>query len=351
MVGCGGLGCPVALYLAAAGIGRLGLVDYDTVETSNLHRQVGHTEARCGATKVASLAITVAGLNSATIIDEHHCLLSAENALQVMGPYDVVVDATDNVVTRYLLSDACVLLGRPLVSGAALRLEGQLTTYHFGGGPCYRCLYPEPPGADFVTNCDQGGVLGPVPGLIGSLQALEVIKIVAMSQPNYSQRMLLFDGASGVFRTVRLRGRRDDCAVCGQDPSITQLIDYAVFCNSSPDDKGVPVNLLAPVDRITVQDFEQLLANPEASFTLLDVRSEMHSAIYALPNSLKIPLAVLPDRIKALPKDIPVICICRRGNDSQQAVLLLKESGYAAKDVIGGLHQYSRQIDPACPIY
>lgn len=352
VVGCGGLGCPVALYLAAAGVGRLGLVDYDVVEISNLHRQVGHTEARRGETKVSSLATTLRALNTTITVEEHHTLLSSNNALDILGGYDVVVDATDNVVTRYLLSDACVLLDRVLVSGAALRLEGQLTTYHFQDGPCYRCLYPEPPPAELVTNCDQGGVLGPVPGMIGSLQALEVIKLIAMSAPNYSQKMLLFDGTSGSFRTVKLRGRRRNCEVCGDDPTITQLADYVAFCNSTPDDKGSSVSLLAPADRITVQELHQLLsANVTLPFTLLDVRSQVHSDIFALPRSLPIPLESLRSRIDEVPRDGPVLCICRRGNDSQRAVVLLRELGFEARDVIGGLHEYARRIDPTCPIY
>lgn len=360
VVGAGGLGCPVGLYLAAAGIGRIGIVDYDTVEVSNLHRQVAHRESRTDQGKAASLAATLRELNSTVRIEEHALLLASNNALSLVQAYDIVVDATDNAVTRYLLNDACVLADRPLVSGAALRLDGQLTVYHYGpDGPCYRCLYPEPPPPEAVTNCDAGGVLGPVPGLIGCLQALEVLKMIALEgPPNYVRRMLLFSGDTGAMRILTLRPRRADCAVCGEQPRITDLavLDYGHFCRGAqPDDKGGTVHLLAPEERISPPELAALLQAGPGALTLLDVRSAPHSDIFALPHSLAIPLADLPARLAEIPPPgadrPPLICICRRGNDSQHAVRLLQQHGWSAKDVVGGLHAYARSVDPRIPIY
>lgn len=361
-MGAGGLGCPAGLYLAAAGIGQIGLVDYDAVEISNLHRQIAHTEDRNGVSKVTSLATSLRNINSTITIKEYHTLLTRENALEILGGYDVIIDATDNVVTRYLLSDACVLLDKPLVSGAALRWDGQLTTYHFNNGPCYRCIHPIPPPAEAVTNCDMGGVLGPIPGMIGTLQALEVIRLIALQRPNYSQKMLLFDGDTGMTRVVSLRGRREDCAMCGVNPSITRLQEYTVFCNSRADDKGGSLDLLESEERISVHELEVALLNP--NMVLLDVRNRIHSEIYSLPSALsnplysnlncfvlEIPLEELERRIDEIPEQNDIICICRRGNDSQRAVTMLKAHGIHSKDVIGGLHEYSRKIDPNIPIY
>lgn len=226
--------------MAAAGIGRIGILDYDKVEISNLQRQVGHAEERQGCSKASSLAKTLRSVNSLILIEEHEVLISSENGLDIIKPYDLIVDATDNVATRYLLSDACVILRKVLVSGAALRFEGQLTTYNFGvEGPCYRCLHPVPPPMETVTPCDIGGVLGPVTGLVGSLQALEVLKIIALNEPNYSQKMLIFNGQTGFIQTANLRPKQPNCVACGIAPSLTAttLVDYPKFCNSSADDK------------------------------------------------------------------------------------------------------------------
>ena len=225
-----GLGCPAALYLAGAGVGRLGLVDHDEVELSNLHRQVGHTQARLGVNKARSLAASLEELNSEVEVVRYERVVDSSNALAIIASHDVVVDCSDNVATRYLLSDACVMLDRPLVSGSALRWEGQLTVYNYRGGPTYRCLYPQPPAPDTVTNCSDGGVLGAVVGVIGSLQALETIKILAGPGPSFSGVMMVYDGLEGRVRNIKLRGRREDSGV-------TSLVDYVQFCGAAPTDK------------------------------------------------------------------------------------------------------------------
>uniref|UniRef100_A0A8W7PPE1 THIF-type NAD/FAD binding fold domain-containing protein n=1 Tax=Anopheles coluzzii TaxID=1518534 RepID=A0A8W7PPE1_ANOCL len=213
VVGAGGLGCPAALYLAGAGIGRIGVLDYDEVELTNLHRQLLHTEATVGLTKVTSVQSYLEQLNSQIEIETHHAQLTSENALALLEPYDVVVDATDNVATRYLLNDACVLLRKPLVSGSALQLEGQLTVYNYRGGPCYRCLFPTPPPPESVTNCGDGGVLGAITGVIGALQALETIKIILSNEGVLAGRLLLFDGQQSAFRNLKLRPKKPTCAL------------------------------------------------------------------------------------------------------------------------------------------
>uniref|UniRef100_UPI00358F87FD adenylyltransferase and sulfurtransferase MOCS3 isoform X2 n=1 Tax=Myxine glutinosa TaxID=7769 RepID=UPI00358F87FD len=253
VVGCGGLGSPLAQYVAAAGIGRLGLVDHDAVEVNNLHRQVLHSERRLGWSKARSAAHTVQQLNSDVDCIPYHLELCASNAVELIKQYNIVADCSDNVPTRYLVSDACVLAQVPLVSASALRMEGQLTVYCCKGGPCYRCINPEPPSPDTVTNCADGGVFGVVPGVMGSLQALEVLKIAAVFSASYSERLLLFDGLSGRFRTVRIRGRQKHCIACGDSSLIPPLPDYESWCGTTANDKCRHLMLLNKEERIEVQ--------------------------------------------------------------------------------------------------
>ncbi|VDO05753.1 unnamed protein product, partial [Haemonchus placei] len=235
IVGAGGLGCPVAMYLAGAGVHTIGIVDYDEVAIDNLHRQIAHKESSIEEPKVNSLKRFIEELNSTVNVVPHKVLLDSKCATTILKSYDIVVDCSDNPATRYLLNDACVLLGKPLVSGSALRWEGQLTVYNYTDddgkrSPCYRCLFPTPPNPEHVTNCSEGGVLGPVVGVIGSLQALEVLKIAAGLRPNFAGSLYLFDGSCGSSRTVQLRHRNKQCDVCGDNPTITELIDYQAFC-------------------------------------------------------------------------------------------------------------------------
>ncbi|XP_022799067.1 adenylyltransferase and sulfurtransferase MOCS3-like isoform X2 [Stylophora pistillata] len=254
VVGAGGLGCPVAQYLAAAGVGHIGTVDYDTVEISNLHRQVLHTESRVNISKAESIKIQI---------------------------------------HQYLLNDACILAGKPLVSGSALRFEGQLTVYNHDGGPCYRCLFPKPPPPESVGNCSDNGVLGPVPGVIGTLQALEAIKIIVGTKSSYSQKMLIYDALDGRFLTIKLRPRQSNCAVCGDNPSIRKLMDYELFCGASATDKTPSLEILQEQQRISVHEYKRLI-DECSPHILLDVREPVELEICSLPvETLNIPLRVL----------------------------------------------------------
>ncbi|XP_069117421.1 adenylyltransferase and sulfurtransferase MOCS3-like [Argopecten irradians] len=364
IVGAGGLGCPSSIYLAAAGIGRIGLVDYDEVELTNLHRQILHTEAKVSVTKSASAAQACKSLNSHVECVPYHLQLNSSNALQLIQQYDIVLDATDNVATRYLLNDACILANKPLVSGSALRFEGQLTVYNYKGGPCYRCLYPKPPPPETVTNCSNGGVLGVVPGIIGCLQALEALKIASGIGPSFSQVMLMFDGIDGTFRRIKLRGRQSSCPLCGTDPSITQLIDYEQFCGARADDKDKCLKVLDPTHRITVHEYNRMLETG-SQHVLVDVRTEVEMQICQLPHKpINIPInnigqeesvAKIRSLLPTSEEKPAVIVVCRRGNDSQIAVEKLlkcfKDSDIDIKDIRGGLHAWAKHIDTNFPVY
>ena len=374
IVGCGGLGCPAAIYLAGAGVGRIGLLDHDIVELNNLHRQILHGEgsAEVKVPKAVSAAHSCQRLNSRVACDVHCTKLSSSNALEIVRQYDIVVDATDNVATRYLLSDACVLTGRPLVSGGALRFEGQLTVYNYQGGPCYRCLYPQPPPAEMVTNCSDAGVLGPVVGVIGSLQAVEVIKIATSAGCPFSGRLVLYDGLDGMFRCVKVRGRQKNCAVCGDSPSITSLIDYEFFCGvASAGDKCHNLNILSPAERTKASEYAAFVKTGKSHF-LIDVRLPVELEIAKLPMTThSVPmdeftkpegcsslLKVLRDDVDRQAPDhrpLPLFVVCRRGNDSQLAVRKLQsffsDVSVTIQDIIGGLTAWSTEVDENFPIY
>lgn len=366
IVGAGGLGCPSSLYLTAAGIGRLGIIDSDVVETSNLHRQVLHSEGTRGMAKVDSAVDRLQQLNSNVTFEKHQVRLTRANALDIIKNYDIVVDGTDNPMARYLLSDACVLLKKPLVSGSALRFEGQITVYNYDHDtPCYRCVFPEPPPAGTVTNCADGGVLGVVPGIIGNLQAIEAIKIAAGIAPAYAGVLLLYDGLSGKFRHVQLRKRKDDCISCGKAPSITSdLIDYEAFCGVTC---AAPVKILAPEERVTVQEYNSVLQSKQKHI-LIDVRPQLQQDIIKLDNAVSIPLAriVKEDGVQMVQDLIDktftepsepkkVFVMCRRGNASQKATRELKnrleEDNVEIKDIIGGIEKWSTDVDPELPMY
>ncbi|XP_019875481.2 adenylyltransferase and sulfurtransferase MOCS3-like isoform X2 [Aethina tumida] len=359
IVGVGGLGCPAALYLAAAGIGNLTLLDYDTVELTNLHRQVLHYECDIGVPKVESAYKKLKSINHNINIEPinlHVNSMTIEELLK-KNKFDVVLDCTDNVTTRYLLNDICVLYKIPLVSGSALQFEGQLTVYNYKNGPCYRCLFPVPPPPDSVTSCGDGGVLGAVPGTIGVLQALEAIKVIQNSSGVLSARLLLFDGSTTTFRNVKLRGRSKVCAVCGDDPTVTSLIDYEQFCGSSAHDKVNNIHILQQNQNI---DFRSLSLLKDQ--LILDVRPEIEYNMCKLPNTHNIPYSDLLkgknlEQVEALLKNARnnVYVLCRRGNDSQRAIVLLKEKfgdfPLNFINVSGGLHSYSKHIDSGFPVY
>ncbi|XP_003463707.1 adenylyltransferase and sulfurtransferase MOCS3 [Cavia porcellus] len=374
IVGCGGLGCPLAQYLAAAGVGRLGLVDYDVIELSNLARQVLHEEALAGQAKAFSAAASLRRLNSEVECVPYAQALTPDTALDLVRRYDVVADCSDNVPTRYLVNDACVLAGRPLVSASALRFEGQITVYHYDDGPCYRCIFPQPPPAETVTNCADGGVLGVVTGVVGCLQALEVLKIAAGLGPSYSGSLLLFDALRGHFRSIQLRKRRSDCAACGERPTVADLQDYEAFCGSSATDKCRSLQLLSPEERISVTDYKRLL-DSGAPHVLLDVRPQVEVDICRLPHALHIPLRHLErkdrESLKLLREAIQegngdtqegtavyVYVICKLGNDSQKAVRILQSltaaqelDSLTVQDIAGGLMAWAAKIDQTFPQY
>ncbi|KAJ2712301.1 hypothetical protein H4R19_002824 [Coemansia spiralis] len=360
VVGTGGLGSPCALYLAAMGVGTLGLVDHDTVDHSNLHRQIAHTTAACesAARKVVSAHAALARLNPQCRVRTHDLLLDSTNALDTLRGYDIVVDATDNAATRYLVNDACVLLGVPLVSGSAVRVDGQLTVYNYNGGPCYRCLFPAPPPADAVATCSEAGVLGVVPGIIGCLQALEVVKVLTGRKKDEAPGMLLFSYKSQpYFRAIKLRSRVPTCAVCGDAPTITELVDYVAFCGSGPSDSTPALDILDdPGQRVSCREYSAAMDRPHL---LLDVRDETQFGICSLPGALNIPVGQLDGRRAELERAIraldgaPVYAICRRGNDSQLAVQYIRSTlGYAeCYDVARGLIGWQAEVDPEFPTY
>ncbi|KAJ2805036.1 hypothetical protein H4R20_002257 [Coemansia guatemalensis] len=363
VIGTGGLGSPCALYLASMGVGTLGLVDHDTVDHSNLHRQIIHTEASCaGAPKVVSAHMGLSRLSSLCNVRIHNVLLDSSNAKDIMNGYDVVVDATDNAATRYLINDACVLLGIPLVSGSAVRLDGQLTVYNYNGGPCYRCLFPTPPPVDTMAGCSETGVLGVVPGIIGCLQAMETVKLLTGRKMDEHPSMLLFSYASQPhFRSIKLRSRSAGCAVCGDSPTVTELVDYVAFCGSGPHDNAPSWSILDdPAQRISCKEFSAFRSTtPRKPHLLLDVRNEVEFEICSLPNSLNIPLDQFDRRQDELEKAIgdldggPVYALCRRGNFSQLAVRHIRDKlGYSeCYDIARGLVGWQEEVDSNFPAY
>lgn len=324
-----------------------------------------HTEPSIGLPKVQSAKRQLLQLNSSVNVSVHHAQLSSANAFEIIKSYDVVLDASDNVATRYLLNDACVILKKPLVSGSALQLEGQLTVYNYRNGPCYRCLFPKPPPPETVTNCGDGGVIGVVTGTIGTLQALEAIKIVLQKEDTLSGRLLLFDAARTTFRNVRLRGKQENCTVCSEYPTITTLIDYEQFCGMKASDKDTKLSILSADQRITVEELQQIRAN-KLKHLLIDVRTENEFEICRLDNAENCPIKIFTgqneretDLVERIKQDntVPVYVICRRGNDSQIAAeriiadLRKSKCDVVVKDVIGGLHAWAKQIDDKFPIY
>lgn len=366
IVGAGGLGCPAALYLASAGVGHIGIIDYDNVEINNLHRQLLYTETNIGTSKVNSASENLNCLNSNIKITPYKIQLDSTNALEIIKCYDVVLDATDNVATRYLLNDACVLNKKPLVSGSALRFEGHLSVFNYNG-PCYRCVFPKPPPPETVTNCGDGGVFGPAVGTIGVLQALEALKIILNIPHVLSGQLLLFDGLETKFRNIKLRARNINCVACGEYPTIQELIDYEQFCGAKANDKEPKLNLLKTTERISVEEYNTILKLGTEVHMLIDVRIPEEYQICHLKNSVNIPLdeiynneaiTLIKNKIHEMQKEhnqISIYTICRRGNDSQKAAQRLQkifsESALDIKDIIGGIHAWSKNIDHTFPVY
>lgn len=351
IVGAGGLGCPVLVYLVGAGAVNVGIIDYDIVDLNNLPRQILHREVFLGKSKAKSAKDYAESVNSKANIQTFEVQIDDTNAIDLLKDFDIVIDCTDNVATRYLLNDACVLLKKPLVSGSALQMEGQLTIYNYADGPCYRCIFPTPPPPETVSNCSEGGILGAITGTIGSLQALEALKIAGKFGEPLSGKLLLFDGLTSNFRSIKLRPKRKDCGICSDHPTITKLINYEQFCGMKANDKDSGVHLLTENDRISVENYKALTN----SHLLVDVRTPMEFRICKLENSVNIPMKKLMNGndLEAVNKFSEVYCICRRGNDSQLAVDFLKRKfpSIAFKDIKGGLHAWHHRIDKDFPIY
>ncbi|KAJ6618264.1 hypothetical protein B0H10DRAFT_2164185 [Mycena sp. CBHHK59/15] len=344
VVGAGGLGCPALQYLAAAGVGQIGIIDHDVVELSNLQRQILHDESKVGMPKAESAALALRQINSRLTINAITDALTPDNAVELLSHYDVILDCTDNAPTRYLLSDTAVALDKPLVSGAAQKFEGQLCTYNLGpDGPCYRCLFPTPPARELVGTCEEAGILGAVTGIIGNMEALEAIKLITGLHDKKSSLLLFSALESPPFRSIKLRSRKPTCPACGtcaQKFGEIKDIDYVQFY------RGLTAG--EPAHRIAVKDFGRVFETGGDEIVIIDVRPPTEFGICSLPGSITNPA-------KHLPSKQEVYVVCRLGNDSQIAADALRSAktkdGMVVKDVIGGLRAWARHVDPTFPVY
>ncbi len=347
-IGAGGLGSPIAMYLAAAGIGKIGIVDFDTVDFSNLQRQILHTDADVGRPKAQSAKETIAGINPHCEVVIHNTRISSENAFDLIRPYDIVVDGTDNFPTRYLTNDACVLLKKPNVYGSIFRFEGQASVFapHLGG-PCYRCLYPEPPPPGMVPSCAEGGVLGVLPGIIGCIQATEILKLAIGKGTSLVGRLLLFNALDMKFRELKLR-RDPQCPVCGDNPTIKELIDYEMFCGITPE----PDEPVGNPDEVTVQEMKKALDNPALGIKVIDVREPDEYEIAKVNGVPLLPLSQLQQRFTELDPNQQYYLHCKAGGRSMKALKFLRQQGFKyLKSVKGGINAWSDEVDSKVPKY
>lgn len=350
IVGVGGLGSPLGLYLAAAGVGRIGLVDFDIVEESNLQRQVLHGVSDVGRSKLASASDRIREVNEFVTLDLHETRLTSENAIDIISDYDLVADGTDNFPTRFLVNDACVLTGKPNVYASIFRFDGQVSVFGMPDGPCYRCLYPEPPPPGMVPSCAEGGVLGVLPGLVGALQATEVIKLILGIGEPLVGRLVLIDALSTKFRTLTVR-KDKDCPVCGTRPTVTALIDYEEFCGIPTND--APTSEDQSVPEMTVFELDELRRQNRAPF-VLDVRKPFEAEIADLGADQLIPVEELSDRLGEIQValDREILVHCRSGGRSAKAVIILQENGFLrAVNLKGGIQAWSEDIDPTVLVY
>jgi adenylyltransferase/sulfurtransferase len=351
-VGAGGLGSPLALYLAAAGVGTLGLVDFDVVDASNLQRQILHTTGDVGRKKLDSAEEKLAALNPAVHVVKHETMLSSTNAMDILKDYDIVADGTDNFPTRYLVNDACVLLGKPNVYGSVFRFEGQASVFATREGPCYRCLYPEPPPPGTVPSCAEGGVLGILPGLIGIIQATEVIKLILGKGEALVGRLLLVDALSMRFRELKLK-KNPECPVCGAHPTVTSLIDYQQFCGIVPEaspEAGQETTLKNGIPQMTVQELKVRRDRGDDLF-VLDVREPYEYQIANIGGTL-IPQNELPQRLAEIDRNREIVVQCRSGGRSQRIAEFLAQQGYPnVKNLAGGILAWADAIDPKITKY
>jgi adenylyltransferase/sulfurtransferase len=346
LIGAGGLGAPNAMYLAAAGVGTIGLVDFDVVDASNLQRQVIHGTSDIGRPKLDSARDSIAEINPGVEVVLHPVRLSSENARELVRQYDLVVDGSDNFPTRYLVNDACVLEGKPYVWGSIYRFDGQMSVFWAEHGPCYRCLYPEPPPPGMVPSCAEGGVLGVLCGTVGSIQANEAIKLITGVGEPLVGRLMIYDALELSFKDIRVR-KDPDCAVCGPNATVTELIDYEEFCGVVSDDaqQAVAGSSLVPAE------LAEMLASGKP-LRLVDVRDPHEFEINRIEGAELIPLATLPERLSDLPQHEPVVVYCKSGQRSAEALALLKQSGFStAKHLTGGILAYAKTVDPSIPMY
>ncbi|UFP92927.1 molybdopterin-synthase adenylyltransferase MoeB [Gloeobacter morelensis] len=350
-VGTGGLGAPLTMYLAAAGIGRIGLVDFDVVDASNLQRQIIHGTSWIGKPKIDSATDRLQEINPHLQIDRWPVRLSSENALDICRDYDLIIDGTDNFPTRYLVNDACVLLGKPNVYGSIFRFEGQSTVFHYEDGPCYRCLYPEPPPPGLVPSCAEGGVLGILPGVIGVIQATEAVKIILGIGTTLKGRLMLYDALNMKFRELKLR-RNPECPVCGDHPTVTSLIDYEEFCGI-PQARAEEEKAKATLQEITATELNQML-DAGKDIVIVDVRNPDEFAAARIPGTTLVPLPEIEqgpgvEKVRSLVNGSTLVLHCRSGMRSAKALQILQSVGIEGINLKGGIHAWSDEVDPSVP--
>ncbi|MBU90053.1 molybdenum cofactor biosynthesis protein MoeB [Candidatus Woesearchaeota archaeon] len=349
IVGAGGLGSPVALYLAAAGIGTIGIVDFDKVEENNLQRQIIHSTKDLGTKKTESAKNSINNLNPNVKVNLHNVKLDSKNALEIIKKYDVVIDGSDNFPTRYLVNDACVLLNKPDVYGSIFKFEGHVSVFNFDNGPCYRCLFPNPPPKGTIPNCAEAGVLGVLPGIIGTIQATEALKIILSKGEVLSGRFLVYDALNIAFRELKL-GKNKNCPICGESPRIKELIDYEQFCQMKEEEEKS-----LEEDEINVQQMKKMIDNHE-DFLLIDVREEPEWDICKIKGAKLIPLSQIMNRnidiLEDIEKDKNIVLYCHTGARSSEALQILRDEGFKnLKNLVGGIDAWANEIDQEVTIY
>ena len=352
LIGTGGLGSPLGMYLAAAGVGRIGLVDYDVVDASNLQRQIIHGTSDIGRPKLDSAKERMLDINPHIQIDTYSTPLTSANALEILEPYDIIIDGTDNFPTRYLVNDACVILGKPNVYGSIFRFEGQATVFDAKEGPCYRCLFPEPPPPGLVPSCAEGGVLGVLPGTVGAIQATEAIKLILEVGDPLIGRLLLYDALEMSFTTVKLR-KNPNCPVCSEHPTLTELIDYEQFCGMpGHDGSAFHSDNIGIVPTITVQDVKKLLDAGD-DIVLLDVREPHEWQISDIAQATHhIPKGEILEHLGELDTAREIVAYCKTGGRSADVIATLKQHGYTKlHNMAGGINKWAKDIDPSLPTY
>ncbi|HXQ29015.1 MAG TPA: molybdopterin-synthase adenylyltransferase MoeB [Gemmatimonadales bacterium] len=343
LIGAGGLGSPAALYLAAAGVGTLGLVDFDVVDTTNLQRQIIHGTSTVGVSKLESARRRIEDLNPNVNVETFETRLTSENALDIFREFDIIADGTDNFATRYLVNDACVLLGKPNVYGSIFRFEGQASVFYAKEGPCYRCLYAEPPPPGLVPSCAEGGVLGVLPGIIGSIQAMEAIKLILGRGDSLIGRLVLFDALRLTFRELKL-AKDPDCPVCGTHPTITSLIDYEAFC-------GIDTAVVPEGSEMTAEELKEELDSGKP-LVLLDVREPHEFEIASIPGAVLVPLGELPARLGELDDHAEIVTHCHHGLRAAKAVEILRAAGFNKVRMLqGGIDAWALNVDPEMARY